>query len=77
MGLALTMSLNHALVFATLFAVTHTVILASMGQTGTGAQRPQSWLSPILNTDPSKAAGRILLLMTERCGVPEPNPLSS
>ena len=71
------MSLNHALVFAALFAVTRTAILASMGQTGASTQQVQSWLSLILNTDLPKAAGRTLLSMTERCGVPEPNPLSS
>lgn len=60
------MSLNPALVCAALFVVTNIVILASLGQTGASAQRPQSWLSPILNAECPKAAGRTLLLMTER-----------
>lgn len=59
-------SLNPALVFAALFAVTRAVILASTGQTGATAQRLQSWLSPILNADHPKAAGRTFLWMTER-----------
>lgn len=48
------MSLNDALVFAALFAVTHTAILANTGQTGARIQQPQSWLFSILNADPPR-----------------------